>query len=179
MPKSHSPRRYAQAIFQIATESGKLEEWSRDLETLSIIFQDPDLLEFLDSPQVPAAYKKNAVSEALHKSVNFIAAQLVLLLGSRNMVNLIPHIGKEYSRILNNHRGIKLAQVFTAIPIEKKQQLKVTRLLENVTGTEIHLESHVDPDMISGLVVRVGDKVIDGSLKTKIHNMRKKIVGII
>jgi F-type H+-transporting ATPase subunit delta len=176
MPKALSPRRYAQAVFQIAAESGDLDEWAQDLETLSAALQDPDLSRFLDAPQVSAAAKTDAITQTLASSVGPLALNLVLLLGSRSTAGLMPGITEQYDRLLNAHRGIESGEVVAAVSLNDEQQGKVAQILEGVVGTKVRLTAHAEPSILGGLIARVGDRVIDGSLKNRLKEMRRSIV---
>ncbi len=176
MPKALSPRRYAQAVFQIARESDGLDQWQRDLETLSTALQDPDLSGFLDAPQVPATAKTDAINQTLGSSVGPLALNLVLLLGSRSMAGLVPGITEEYGRLLDSYRGIERGEVIAAVSLDDQQRQRVAEILEGIVGTEVRLSSHVEPNLIGGLVAKVGDRVIDGSVRTRLEEMRRSIV---
>ena len=176
MPRALSPRRYAQAVFQIAVESDELDQWQTDLETLSTALQDADLARFLDAPQVPADAKTDAVNQTFGSSVGPLAVNLVLLLGSRGAASLLPAVGDEYGRLLDAHRGIEQADVTSAVPLGDEQTRRVTEILEGVVGAKVRLWAHVEPDIVGGLVARVGDRVIDGSVRTRLEKMRRSVV---
>ena len=176
MPRALSPRRYAQAVFQIAVESDELDQWQTDLETLSMALQDGDLSRFLDAPQVPADAKTDAVNQTFGSSVGPLAVNLVLLLGSRGAASLLPDVTEEYGRLLDVHRGIEQADVTSAVPLDDEQTRRVTEILESVVGAKVRLWAHVEPAIVGGLVARVGDRVIDGSVRTRLEKMRRSVV---
>ena len=176
MPRAPSPTRYAQAVFQIAVESGELDQWQQDLTTLAIAFEDADLSGFLEAPQVPTTSKIDAINQSLANSVGPLALNLVSLLASRDAVGLIPGITEEYGRLLDAHRGIERAEVVAAVALDDAQRDRVAQLLEGVTGKEVRLTAYVEPDILGGLIARVSDRVIDGSLRTRLDEMRRSIV---
>ena len=176
MPRAPSPRRYAQAVFQIAVESGELDQWQQDLATLAIACEDADLSGFLDAPQVPTTAKIDAINQTLANSVGPLAVNLIALLASRDMVGLIPGITEEYGRLLDAHRGIERAEVVAAVALDDAQRERVVEILESVVGKKVRLTAHVEPDVLGGLVARVSDRVIDGSLRSRLLQMRRGIV---
>ena len=177
MPKALSSRRYAQAVFRIATESGELDKWTQDLDVMSTAIQSQDLLTFLDAPQVPTAAKTNIINQTFASSIGPLALNLALLLGSRSMAGSIPEIAKEYSRMLDVHREIKRGEVIAAMPLNDEQQTKIAEMLEVIVDSKVQMTTRVEPDVIGGLIAQIGDKVIDGSLRTRLDRMRRSIVN--
>ena len=177
MPRLASPRRYAQAVFQIALERDGLDAWSEDLRVLAVALENEDFSGLLDAPQVTAANKIQAIKEALEDSVDPLAINLLSLLATRNLAHLLPGILDDYNRLLDAHRGIERAEVVTVIPLDNMQRGKIARLLAGIIGKQVRVNSRVDPRLLGGLVARIGDRVIDGSVRTKLEEMRREIVG--
>ena len=177
MPRSPSPRRYAQAAFQIALERDELDVWVEKLRVISIALEHRDLLALLDAPQVPVASKTETIARTLGDSTDPLPRNLLSLLASRNQAYLLPGVLEELERLVDEHRGIERADVVSAVPLEPEERAKVAELLENLVGKEVRLTSVVTPEILGGLVVRVGDRVIDGSVKAKLQEMRKTIAG--
>ena len=176
MPRALSPRRYAQAVFQIAAESDELDQWQSDLETLSTALQDAELARFMDAPQVPMTAKTDAVNQTFGASVGPLAVNLALLLGSRGAASLLPGVTEEYGRLLDAHRGVAQAEVTSAVPLDDEQLRRVTEILEGVVDAKVRVWAHVEPAIVGGLVARVGDRVIDGSVRTRLDRMRRSVV---
>ena len=162
MPRSASARRYAQAVFQIADENDELESWLDDLTVLSAAVQDVELSAFLDAPQLSLSQKITVLQTTLSDTVGRLALNLVSLLASRNLAGLMPGIAEQYQRLLDEHNGIERAEVVSAVPLDDAQRASVEELLKDMVGKEIRLTSRVDPQIIGGMVARVGDHVIDG-----------------
>ena len=176
MPTGPSPRRYAQAVFQIAMERGELDAWQEDLRSLAVTLEDRDFSGLLDAPQVPAASKVDAAREALSGSVGPLALNLLAILATRNLAHLGSGILDEYGRLLDAHRGIQRAEVVSAVPLDSEQHARISKLLETIVGKEVPVTSVVDPQVLGGLVARVGDRLIDGSARTKLREMHRSIV---
>ena len=176
MARAPSGKRYAQAIFQIASAADTLEEWSGDLGTLASVLQNQDFSTLLDAPQVSAAQKLKAIRQILNSAIGSLAINFVSILAIRNLVHLVPRVLEEYGRLLDAHRGIERGEVVAAVPLNDEQQRRVSEILENVVGTNVRLAIHVEPSVIGGLIVQIGDRVIDGSLRTRLEEMRRVIV---
>ena len=176
MPGAASPRRYAQAVFQIATESGQIDAWSDDLRTVATALENKELSGILDSPQVPAAAKIDTVKIVLGDAVDPLASNLLALLATRNLANLVPGILETFEALVDRHNGIERAEVIAAVPLDQPQQEAIEAVLVKLVDKDIRLSTGVDPDILGGLVARVGDRVIDGSLRTKLQGMRRNVV---
>ena len=176
MPRAPSGRRYAQAVFQIASETDKLEEWALDLGALASALESPDLSGLLDAPQVPAAQKLEAIRQVLNSIAGPLAINLVSILAIRNLVHLVPDVLDEYGRLLDSHRGIERAEVATAVPLDDGQRTRIADILRGIVGKEVRLNAVVEPEILGGLVARVGDRVADGSARAKLEKMRRSIV---
>ena len=175
MPGAPSPTRYAQAVFQIALEKDELDEWLDDLGVLAAALEHPEFAQLLDAPQVPAANKVDAIRQAMGDSVAPMALNLLFILASRNLAHLVPGVLEAYGRALDVHRGIERAEVMTAVPLDRGQQGKMVKLLEGIVGKEVRVASFVEPQILGGLIARVGDRVIDGSVRAKLAEMRRSI----
>ena len=176
MPRYPSPRRYAQAVFQIALENDGLDEWIDNLEVLVDMLDDRAVAEFLDAPQVPDARKLDAIEQILGNSVSPLAANLIGLLATRSLAHLVPGILEQFTVMVDRHRGIERADVTTAVPLNTLHRNEVAQLLRGIVGTEVSLRTYVEPEIIGGLIARINDRVIDGSVRAKLRNMHKEIV---
>ncbi|MCH7652417.1 MAG: ATP synthase F1 subunit delta [Chloroflexi bacterium] len=177
MPKGGSSRRYAQAVFQLALEHDGLDRWLDDLTLLANALQDTEFLEFLNAPQVTAAQKVQVIKNSLEDHVNPLALNMVSLLASRNSAGLIPDITEVYQELLDAHSGIERADVATAVDIDDDQQRRIADLLKSIVGKEVTITTRVEPELIGGFVARVGDRVIDGSTRTRLAEMKRGIAS--
>ena len=176
MPRSPSPRRYAQAVFQIALESGDLDSWEEDLRVVALALESRELSSLLDAPQVPAARKLDVIRSTLGDAVVPLVLNLLSILATRNLAHLVPSILDEYDRLLDAHRGIERAEVISALQLNDAERTKIAEILEGIVGKEIRLSSIVEPSILGGLIARVGDRVIDGSVRARVRQMHRNIV---
>ena len=177
MPRRAYPRRYAQAIFEIAQEANELDRWLSDLQLIATLVGDAEIKAFLESPKLHFKEKERLLTERL-KGLNPVALNLVMLLVHRGRLHLAGEIAAEYQQRLDGERGIEHAEVSTAIGLDEAEPNKLAERLGKMLGKKVVIEAHTNPAIIGGLVVRVGDKALDGSTKAKLDTLKKELVGI-
>ena len=175
MAKGASARRYAQAVFAIALEQGEPDRWLDDLALLSDAMANDDFANFLDAPQPTLGQKINLIEETLGDSVSRLALNLVSLLASRNSARLAPSITESYQEMLDEYNGIERAEIVSAITLSDEQQQRIETMLKDIVGKNITATARVEPHILGGFVARVGDKVIDGSTRTRLDDLRRQL----
>ena len=167
--------RYAQAAFSIAVERGKVDVWRSDVERATRVFSDPDVMAFMASPFVPLSERLNGVNVLLSEA-DPLVRNLWSLLVSNGDVELTPAIGDSFQRLADEHDGIGRAEVVSAVPLDDAQRASLQVQLRDVTKLDrIELTERVDPDVLGGIVARVGDRLIDGSARTRLRSMRTSL----
>jgi len=167
-------RRYAQAIFEIAQEGEQFDTWLSQLQAVSVALREPRVARFLENPDISFAKKQPIIAQSL-KEMHPMVVNFVYLLTQRGRLGLLPQVTSEFERMVNDRRGIQVAEVTTAVPLEPLQVATITRRLEEMTGKKIILHQKVDPQILGGLVARVGDMMIDGSLRGRLEGLRAQI----
>jgi len=130
----------------------------------------------LESPKIPFSEKARILSQRL-EGVTPLAMNLAYLLVARGRLRIVEDIVIEYERLVDDQRGIAHAEVATAVPLDEEEKDKVIHRLGDIVGKEIVLSARVDPSLIGGLVARVGDKLIDGSTKSRLLSLRESLIG--
>jgi F-type H+-transporting ATPase subunit delta len=169
-------KRYAQAAFDIARERNELDRWVEDIRAIVDLAAQPGVVEFLASSRVPFEVKERLLRSGL-ADLSPLALNLARLLVQKGRIVLAEQVLDEYQRLLDEHRGIAQALVLTAVPLSEEEERAVTRRLGELTGKEIVLERQVDPEILGGLVARVGDRLIDGSTRTRLLELRRQLAG--
>jgi len=167
-------RRHAQAVFEIAVEKNELDKWRSDMDLMAGVFGDAELIPVLESPKIRFEDKADAVVKNL-SGVSAMALNLAKLLILKQRVKIMPQIAREYSILMDRHQGIEHAEVTTAVEMDSGAELKLKEELAKITGSKVELTTKIDPDIIGGFVARVGDKVIDGSVRNRLQNLKKSI----
>ena len=176
MARGASARRYAQAVFAIALDQGEPDRWLDDLALLSDATANEEFAAFLDAPQLTLSQKTALIEETLGDSVGELARNLISLLASRNSARLLPSITESYQEMLDEHNGIERAEIVSAVPLSDEQQGRIETMLKNLVGKDITSTSRVEPQILGGFVARVGDKVIDGSARTRLDELRRELI---
>ncbi|HEY8491630.1 MAG TPA: F0F1 ATP synthase subunit delta [Dehalococcoidia bacterium] len=169
-------KRYAQAVFDLALEQETLDEWLADLERLAALAREPEAVRILESNRVPEAEKDGLLAATL-SGVGPLAMNLARLLVRKGRFGLADAVAEEYRRLLEEHRGILRARAVTAVELTEPERAAVAARLEELTGKRVLLETAVDPSILGGLVVRIGDRLIDGSTRTKLLELKERLAG--
>jgi F-type H+-transporting ATPase subunit delta len=170
-------RRYAQAVFELARESGNFDQWTRDLDAIAAIMSDAAVAPVLESERVRDA-DKVALIEQLLAGVSPLGLNLARLLVSNGRVDHAESIRDEFKSLLDTQRGIVHAHVTTAVPIGDEERALLVSRLSQMTGGQVTLQSEVNPEILGGLVVRIGDRLIDGSVRAKLKTLRRQLEGV-
>lgn len=168
-------RRHAQAAFEIALERDELEGWRDDLGRVAEAMTDPVLRPFLESPKIPFGEKARILSQWL-EGINPLAMNLAYLLVAKGRLGMVEDLVAEYNCLVDEHRGIAHAEVATAVPLDEEEKGKLVHRLGELVGKQIVLRERVDPSIIGGVVARVGDKLIDGSTKSRLLRLRESLI---
>ncbi len=176
MPRKAHARRYAQAVFEIALEKKELERWQADLEKVAGVLADEMLLAAMDSPKITYENKARLVNERL-KDIGPLTRNLVLLLVYRNGAGMIREIVAEYHRMVDAYYGIQAAEVVTAVPLDDKDKDRLAENLSELVGSRVFLKTAVDPEILGGIVARVGGKLLDGSTRSRLVELKKELGG--
>lgn len=176
MPAGSSAKRYAQAAFAIAQERDQVDLGGLELWAVEDALQHEEFRALLEQAAIPMARKVQLIREVL-KGVNPLVQNLVCLLVSRRRLSLISDIRREYVRLVDAYHGRERVEVVSAVPLDADEEKKVTRLLQGIVGREVVLESRVDPETLGGLVIRVGDKLIDGSVRGRLEGLKESLIA--
>jgi F-type H+-transporting ATPase subunit delta len=169
-------RRYAEAVFELAKEEDRLDGWDRDLAHMARAFTNGDEALWLQNPEIPLTDKEALLDELL-ADTSEEARNLAKLLAGRGRGYLAPQILAAYRRDVEQERGIAHAQVTTAVPLSAQEQTAIHDRLVRVTGQQVTMELDVDPTIIGGIIVRIGDKLIDGSARARLIELKHRLAG--
>lgn len=167
-----SARRYAQAIFQIATERGEIEKWRGYLSALSQAFLNPYLRIVIEDPRY-SLRKKIDILKEVSPELSLEALNLAGILISKGLTSLIEAIKEDYEELYFRHKGMERVEIITAIPLDDKELEELRGRLERTRGKRLVIKHLVDPDIVGGIIVKGGDWLIDGSTKAKLESLRK------
>ena len=173
-----SARRYAEAAFQTGRADGTLDAWDRDMSILGGTLRHPELRRLLQHPAIPFPDKERVLRKVLGRAVAPPAMNLVLLMVRRGRPGAIDRMIARFAELLRRERGIVLAQVRTALPLHDGQRAEIATRLRALTGEKVEMEETVDPDLIGGLAVRIGDRLYDASVRSRLERLRARLTAV-
>jgi len=176
MLKGAIARRYAGAIFDIGVKQNTLDRTLEDVQEIAKLFSIRKLAYLLREPNIPAERKETAIRQGLASKVLPTSLNLALLVVQRELVDVMPNIARELNQLVLNHKNEAKAEVTTATQLDKTTQSQVQRALERMTGKKIMLETRVQPNILGGVVARVGDQVIDGSVERRLKLLQQQLL---
>jgi len=176
MPKGAIARRYAGAMFDIGLKQHSLERTLEDVRGIAQVFAHRKLAYLLREPKVPAKRKETAIRQALANKVLPTSLNLALLIVQRELVDIMPNIANELDQLVLNYKNEAIADVTTATRIDDAQLTQIKQALEKRTGKTIITRARVQPDILGGVIARVGDQVIDGSVRSRLAALRQQLL---
>jgi F-type H+-transporting ATPase subunit delta len=177
VPASGTARRYATAAFNVAAEAGDLDIWLSELSELARILETPSARVIFISPAVPASEKRAAIERLLPRATPLLRNFLTIL-AERDRLDEVRGIVDALREMINRERGIVPAEVTTAVPLDPELERVVQeRLAAHLQRRpdQITVHSRVDPSIIGGVVARVGDQVIDDSVRGRLERLRRAL----
>ena len=176
MLKGAIARRYAGAMFEIGLKHKALDRTLDDVQEMARVFANRKLSYLLREPKIPAKRKETAIRQALASKVLPSSLNLALLVVQRGLVELMPNIARELEQLVLNYKNQAVAEVTTATEIGDAQMALIKKVLEQRTGKTILVETSVQPDILGGVIARVGDQVIDGSIRNRLNTLRQQLL---
>jgi len=173
--KGATARRYAEAVFELGVEQNTVDRWLQDLRLIAEYFSDHRLIFLLSEPNIQLPKKDLIVKDLLNGKVQAEAIALALLLVERGLVELAPRIRDEFARKYDDYHHQIHANLTTAMPIDEVTRASVVADLQRLTGKKVLLNEQVDPSILGGAIARVGDTLIDGSVRRRLQLLRQQL----
>lgn len=170
-----SARRYAQAIFQIARAQQQFDRWQHDLASLAEAAKNADLVALVESPRLSTQQKRAALREAFPILSDQAVNLATVLFTKGRFAALAEPIALEFQRMVDTDRGIVRAEVITAVELDQARKTQIAQTLSAVTGQHVQISYRVNPAIVAGMVVRLGDRVLDGSVTTRLEGLRRTL----
>jgi F-type H+-transporting ATPase subunit delta len=171
-------RRYAKAVFSLAQEQNAIDQITSEVRQVGdVVNGSPDLRAALSNPTVAPPVRKAIMTEILSRmGVSGTVRNAVLLITDHGRAASLPHIADALAQLADERAGRLRAEVTSAAALTEAQYQRVAAALERITGRKISLARNVDPTLIGGVVTRIGDKVYDGSVKSRIAELRASLL---
>jgi F-type H+-transporting ATPase subunit delta len=170
------PRRYADAAFEVAVRDGTVDVWRAELQAAAATLGSGELEDVLGNPATPLD-QRAAAAERIFAGLSRPVRNLILLLLRRGRIEQLPRVAAEFARLDDKRMGLIHATATTAAPLGPEERQAITARLEELTGGTVALETAVDPGILGGVVVRVGDRLIDGSVRGRLERLRNQLAS--
>jgi F-type H+-transporting ATPase subunit delta len=166
--------RYATALFELAAEADAIDSVLADLRTFeALLDESADLTRLVRSPVFTADVQSKALAAVLDKAgISGLAAQFLKVITSNRRLFAVREIIRAYGALVARHKGEATAQVTVAEPLSDAYRDEIRTTLNAVTGKDVRIDINVDPSIIGGLVVKLGSRMIDSSLRTKLNALK-------
>ena len=169
-------REYAAALFELSAQKEQTEETAAGLETvISAIRQTPEFLALLSSAAINKENRLKALEEAFRGKVPDVLMAVLRMMVSKGHVREIDGMAREYEELARRYLGISLAQVTSAVPLKEAEAVAIRRKLEKRLGRRVTLSCRLDPALIGGVRVEVDGRVLDGSIRNKLEQIKDVI----
>jgi F-type H+-transporting ATPase subunit delta len=171
-----APRRYADAAFEIGLRDGTVEVWRRELDTAAGMLEDGRVADALANPATPLDQRLQA-TQGVFARLSQPVRNLVLLLVRRGRIEQLPRVAAEFARLDDKRNGLTHATATSAAPLGPEEVRAIAARLEALTGGRVALDTTVDPAILGGIVVRIGDRLIDGSVRGRLERLRNQLAS--
>lgn len=175
--RTTAARRYADAAFELGRADRTLDTWERDLQHVREAFGQPQLRSLVEHPAVRFAEKERVLRRVLDV-IGREPMSLVLLMVRRGRPGAVEPMVARFEELVRRERGIELAEVRTALPLDDEQRTAIAERLGELTNATIEIRETVDESLIGGISVRIGDKLYDASVRSRLERLRARLTAV-
>jgi F-type H+-transporting ATPase subunit delta len=168
-------RPYASAVFKRAKETAATEKWSKNLAFMSAVMGSEEMSSVVSNPKVKKDRLTDLVLDICHGLIDIEGSNFLKLLLQNNRLILLPHIAKLFEELKAEDEGYIDVDVLTAFAFTKEALQKFAATLEKTLSKKVHMNVAVDKSLIGGVLVRAGDRVIDGSIRGQLQHLQKAL----
>jgi len=171
-------RRYAKALLRLGVAESRLEALVGEVESIGASYaSSPELRDMLDNPRLSEGQRQQILSAVLDRaSVSKTVRNAAVLMVGRGRIAILPDVAKQLRMLADEHAGRQRAEVVSAAPLPESFYAGLKAELERLTGRTIDLERRTDPTLIGGVVTRVGDKVYDGTIRSRLDDLKESLL---
>lgn len=175
--RESAARRYAEAAFEVAMRDNTVDAWRSELESAATIVAEARIGRALANPSIPLETRTATAEATFGPLVGRQVLNLIRLMLRRGRIEALPRLAAEFRRLDDERQGITHATATSASSLNPDEVRALTERLEQFTGGRVELDVQVDPGLLGGLVVRVGDRLIDGSVRSRLERLRNQLVS--
>lgn len=172
---SRSAIRYAKAILDIATEKAVADAVNNDMSMIAkTIIDNPELSTFIQSPTTNVEVKEKALLEVF-ADTHKVTKDLFRLLFENKRFEILAHIASEYNQLFDKQNGVEVAKVTTAVAMDAALEAKVLAKVTTFSDKKITIENTIDPSIIGGFILRIGDKQYNASVANRLQVLKREL----
>ncbi|WP_068777403.1 F0F1 ATP synthase subunit delta [Paenibacillus sp. FJAT-26967] len=169
-------KRYARALFEAAKEQSAVAQVETELnEVVQTVQNHAELRKVLDHPNIDVPAKRQLMSSIFAGRLSPLVLNIINLLIDRRRQSLLPIVLSDFVQISNESLGQADATVYTALPLTEAQVKEIAEQFSRMTGKQIRVQTVIDPSLLGGITVRIGDRLYDGSLAGKLERLEKSL----
>ena len=174
----HIARRYATALVEIGAETGALDTLVDEVSSMAEVYaQNADLRKALENPLVHHDAKVAVLQDvAAGLGLSPVVKNTLLFMADRRRLSVLPTVAQLLREMNDLRRGIVRAEVVTAAPLSDEYYARLQAQLEKMTGKKVVVDRRTDPGLIAGVVTRIGDRILDGSLRTRLQSIKDSLM---
>lgn len=169
-------RPYAEAAFGLAQQEKALAHWSESLAALAQVVAAPEMSELIGNPALPSARLVDVIASAVPK-LSKTERDMLTVLAENDRLTVLPEISAMYESLRNDAESVIAAEVTSAFPMNAAQVADITALLEKKHGKKVKVSVTVDPELIGGVSIAIGDEVFDASVRGKLSRMATALMN--
>ena len=166
-----SSKRYAQALFELARDADTLGEWDEQLAGLAAAAGTPEFVSLMEAPEISGDERARALEHVL-PDLSDGARNLLHLLARARATQALPQVHERYRELVDASQGVVRVEVTSAVELTEDDTKRIAGQLSTALGGDVRVTAVVEPGMLGGLVIRVGDRVIDGSARQRLNALR-------
>lgn len=175
--RKSAARRYAEAAFEVAVRDDAVDAWRNELDTAAAVVAEERVGRALANPAIPLETRIATAEATFGKLVGPKVLNLIRLMLRRGRIQELPRLAAEFRRLDDERQGIARASVTSTLPLEPDEVSALKERLASSTDRRVELDLKVDPSLLGGLVVRLGDLLVDGSVRSRLERLRNRLVS--
>ncbi len=175
--RKSAARRYAEAAFEVAVRDDAVEAWRNELDTAAAVVAEERIGRALANPAIPLDTRIATAETTFGRLVGPKVLNLISLMLRRGRIQELPRLAAEFRRLDDERQGVTRASVTSTLPLEPDEVRALEQRLASATDRRVALDLKVDPSLLGGLVVRLGDRLVDGSVRSRLERLRNRLVS--
>jgi len=171
--------KFINALLEVASEKGQFDQVEKDLDLVSGVMKKHDnLKKVLFHPSISRNDKKDVLKNVFGKSVTSVMLNFLSLLVDRRKEEILEYIPAVYRAVTDEKKGVVKATVQTVVPLTGERLDYFKKQLKKITGKTVELEVVQNPDILGGMVIQIGNKMIDGSIANRLKNLKVRLLSL-